>query len=66
MYTHAPTAHPRDDPERPISPTRVTGPHAGYDRHGHLDHYFWRCERCGLETTDRALTSGCWRCEDDG
>jgi hypothetical protein len=40
----------------------VSGPHAGYDRYGRLDHYYYRCERCGLEATDAALTEGCWRC----
>ncbi|MFC5969951.1 hypothetical protein ACFPYI_01270 [Halomarina salina] len=42
---------------------RITGPHAGYDRYGRLDHYFYRCERCGLESTDASLADGCWRCE---
>jgi hypothetical protein len=40
----------------------ITGPHAGYDRYGRLDHYYYRCERCGLEATDPALAKGCWRC----
>ncbi|MFC6963457.1 hypothetical protein [Halocatena marina] len=46
---------------------RITGPHAGYDKYGRLDHYYWRCERCGLEVTTSKLARGCWRCatEDD-
>ena len=41
---------------------RVTGPHHGYDRDGRLDHRYWRCERCGLETTDPRIRKGCFRC----
>ncbi|MFD1512372.1 hypothetical protein [Halomarina rubra] len=52
------------DGERP-PPRSVTGPHPGYDRYGRLDHYYYRCERCGLESTDAALTERCWRCDDD-
>lgn len=40
----------------------VTGPHAGYDRYGRLDHYYYRCDRCGLESTDAGLRAGCPRC----
>lgn len=47
-------------------PPPVTGPHAGYDRYGRLDHYYYRCERCGLESTDAALADGCWRCAEGG
>jgi hypothetical protein len=43
--------------------TNVTGPHAGYDRYGRFDHLYWRCERCGLESTSAALRDGCPRCE---
>ncbi|MWG36000.1 hypothetical protein [Halomarina oriensis] len=46
------------------SPSVVTGPHAGYDRYGHLDHYYYRCERCGLESTDATLVEGCPRCRE--
>lgn len=43
--------------------TGITGPHDGFDKHGRLDHRYWRCERCGLETTSRQLADdGCWRC----
>ena len=42
--------------------TSVTGPHAGYDRYGRVDHYYWRCERCGLESTAARLREGCPRC----
>lgn len=62
---HTDSLHPREATGSAARPTRVSGPHAGYDRHGRLDHYYWRCERCGLETTDRTLETGCWRCEDD-
>ena len=41
---------------------RITGPHHGYDRDGRLDHRYWRCEQCGLETTDPHLREGCFRC----
>lgn len=40
----------------------VTGPHRGYDEDGAFDHRFWRCERCGLESTDSRLREGCFRC----
>jgi hypothetical protein len=40
----------------------VTGPHDGRDSDGELDHRYWRCERCGLETTDPRLREGCFRC----
>lgn len=46
------------DPE----PSHVTGPHVGRDSRGRFDHRFWRCERCGLETTDPRLQYGCFRC----
>ena len=29
---------------------------------GELDHRYWRCQRCGLETTDPRLREGCFRC----
>lgn len=48
------------DPE----PSHVTGPHVGRDSRGRFDHRFWRCERCGLETTDPRLQYGCFRCGD--
>lgn len=44
---------------------RITGPHAGYDMYGRLDHYYWRCERCGLEATTSKLARGCWLCAND-
>lgn len=49
--------------EGPSGPPRISGPHSGYDRYGRLDHYYYRCERCGLESTDSRLREGCWRCE---
>ncbi|MFC7177510.1 hypothetical protein [Halosegnis marinus] len=29
----------------------MSGPHPALDRYGRLDHYYWRCSECGLETT---------------
>jgi rubrerythrin len=40
----------------------ITGPHTGRDRYGRVDHYFWRCVNCGLETTDPDVRDGCPRC----
>ena len=54
--TDRPTDHPTDT-RRPI-----TGPHDGRDSDGTLDHRYWRCERCGFESTDPALRAGCFRC----
>ncbi|UPW01939.1 hypothetical protein M0R88_07535 [Halorussus gelatinilyticus] len=49
-------------PRSQESTETVTGPHVGRDSDGDLDHRYWRCERCGLETTDRRLREGCFRC----
>lgn len=44
----------------------ISGPHVGRDRHGEPDHEFYRCEDCGLETTDNTVTEqGCFRCGSD-
>lgn len=51
-----------DTPRSQESTGTVTGPHDGRDSDGDLDHRYWRCERCGLETTDRRLREGCFRC----
>jgi predicted RNA-binding Zn-ribbon protein involved in translation (DUF1610 family) len=40
----------------------ITGPHVGHDKTGESDHEFYRCEECGLESTDERLTEGCFRC----
>jgi hypothetical protein len=40
----------------------ISGPHVGRDCDGALDHRYYRCERCGLESTDPRLQEGCWRC----
>lgn len=49
--------------ERPsIDSDPITGPHDGLDADGHLDHHYWRCERCGLESTDTRMQAGCFRC----
>ena len=55
-----------DGPADADAGASVTGPHHGYDRDGRLDHRYWRCERCGLETTDPRLRDGCFRCGADG
>lgn len=39
----------------------VSGPHAGHDRYGRFDYRYWRCEACGLETT-QDISDGCPRC----
>jgi len=62
LQRQEPTGHGEREVHDP--PPTVTGPHAGYDRYGHLDHYYYRCERCGLESTDATLADGCRRCRD--
>jgi rubrerythrin len=39
----------------------VSGPHGGHDRYGRFDYRYWRCEACGLETT-QDISDGCPRC----
>lgn len=51
-----------DTPSSQESTGTVTGPHDGRDSDGELDHRYWRCERCGLETTDPRIRKGCFRC----
>lgn len=46
--------------ERPQA--SITGPHDGRDSGGDVDHRYWRCERCGFESVDPALRTGCFRC----
>lgn len=64
--TTVPT-RPKTTDQRPNDQrsTDVSGPHEGYDPDGDLDHRFFRCERCGLESTDARLREGCWRCADE-
>lgn len=62
---HPDNAHPQERTDSP-NRRRVTGPHAGYDRRGRIDHLYWRCERCGLESTDAALREDCFRCGASG
>jgi rubrerythrin len=62
METNAETSA---ETERETGPD-VTGPYAGYDRYGRFDHYYWRCEACGTETTDASIREGCPRCADRG
>ncbi|RBI58328.1 hypothetical protein DMJ13_27410 [halophilic archaeon] len=40
----------------------ISGPHVGLDADGAVDHHYFRCSRCGLESTDRGLEAGCFRC----
>lgn len=42
-----------------IADDRITGPHPGEDQYGQIDHYFYRCERCGVESVDKADLRGC-------
>ncbi len=49
-------------PRSQESTETVTGPHVGRDSDGEPDHRYWRCERCGLETTDKRLREECFRC----
>ncbi|WP_276257827.1 hypothetical protein [Haloglomus litoreum] len=51
-------AAPREGPARDPA---VSGPHAGHDRYGRFDYRYWRCEACGLETT-QDISDGCPRC----
>jgi hypothetical protein len=49
-----------DDTPRPAD-KRISGPHAGVDKYGHVDHHYWRCEDCGVEATRReAVAERCW------
>ena len=32
---------------------RITGPHPGEDQYGRIDHYFYRCTECGVESVDK-------------
>lgn len=40
----------------------ITGPHYAADKTGDTYEY-WRCEQCGLESSDPRLRDGCIRCE---
>ncbi len=62
--TDSETGNARTGPELPTRDTseNITGPHTGRDSSSEPYRY-WRCETCGLETTDETLESdGCWRC----
>lgn len=56
------TARNRHSTETTADTPDITGPHEGRDRDGTLDHRYYRCERCGLESTDPRLQEGCFRC----
>ena len=43
------------------SETRITGPFAGYDQYGRLDHYYYRCARCGAESVRETDLEACCR-----
>ena len=48
-----------------IDAETITGPHIAQDASG--DTYaFWRCEECGVETTDASIRDGCFRCGGGG
>ena len=38
---------------------RITGPHPGVDKYGRIDHYYYRCARCGVESVDKADLRRC-------
>lgn len=66
MSTNVTTPEKCTAPNRPADDRagRVTGPHPGFDADGALDHWYYRCERCGLESTDECMQrDGCFRCE---
>ena len=43
----------------------ITGPHTATDAADNTYHY-WRCEACGVETTDTSIRSRCFRCDGEG
>lgn len=47
------------------SPDYISGPYDGEFRLGIVDHQYWRCEACGLESTND-LSDGCPECGGDG
>lgn len=63
---HKTTARNRQSTETTTDTPEITGPHEGRDRDGTLDHHYYRCERCGLESTDPRLREGCFRCGGSG
>lgn len=49
-----------------IDAETITGPHDAHDARGNF-YTYWRCERCGMETTDSSVRrNGCFRCGGDG
>jgi len=44
-----------------IAETRIAGPFAGYDQYGRFDHYYYRCEDCGAESTREEDLESCCR-----
>ena len=62
MSTDTPSPQESTGTETDPNAGTVTGPHDGRDSDGELDHRYWRCQRCGLETTDSRLREGCFRC----
>jgi hypothetical protein len=62
MSTDTPNPQESTGTETDPNAVTVTGPHDGRDSDGELDHRYWRCQRCGLETTDPRLREGCFRC----
>lgn len=43
----------------------ITGPHLAADAAGKT-YEFFRCEACGVETTDGSIRTGCFRCDAEG
>ena len=41
--------------------SRISGPYPGEDRYGNLDHYYYRCDRCGAESVDTEDLESCCR-----
>jgi hypothetical protein len=31
----------------------ITGPHAGYNKYGELDHFYFECSQCGGQSVNR-------------
>jgi hypothetical protein len=38
---------------------RISGPHLGWNKYGEPDHEYYRCERCGAESSQEKHLHGC-------